>query len=71
MKGGRELDIRLKPLEELVIAQVQHRRIAAQNHGGVVHITHVDLRQSPGQLQVVVEAAQADRLPFGDHHVDR
>ena len=40
----REVHVRLQPLEELVLAEVQQRRVVLQQDDGVVHVADVDLR---------------------------
>src|SRR5262249_26081348 len=41
----RQIQVRLQALQELVLAEQDHRRVAGQDHRGVVQIAHVDLRQ--------------------------
>ncbi len=46
----REIEIRLQPREELILAQLKDRLVAVENHGRVVRVGDVDLRQPSRHL---------------------
>ena len=51
-----ELQIRLDPLQDLVLADVDHRRIVGERQVRVVRIRHVDLRHPPGDVRLARSA---------------
>ena len=45
-RAGREIQVRFDAWKKPIVADVDHRLIAVQDHGGVVLIGHIHLRQS-------------------------
>src|SRR5262245_40048755 len=65
-----ELHVELQPPQELLVAHVDHGRIAAQNHRGIVRVAHVDLRDALAELGARLERRDQPRgklhpLPVG------
>ena len=54
-KGVGELQVRLHPLLELFLAEVQHGAVAGQRDAGVVGVGHVDLRDPFGDGRIALE----------------
>ena len=54
----REIDVRLQPLEKLVVAEVHERRVVLEQHHGVARIRDVDLRHAPQQRRAPADRGQ-------------
>src|SRR5579864_5763410 len=61
----REIQIRLEPREELVVPEVDDRRIAAQNHRRVPLVAHVDLGKPLGDLGLRLQRVDHARGQLG------
>ena len=61
----------LKPLEKLVLADVNDRRVAVQNHRRVVGVGHVDLRQLAGHVRPRAHGRDQPRRQFRPGDVGR
>jgi hypothetical protein len=62
VKGRGHVDVRLQPLKEPVLADLDHGGVAAQNHGGVVQVADVNLRKASADVGPPV---QRDDHPCG------
>jgi hypothetical protein len=69
--GGREFEIRLDARQELILADVDHGRVSGEDHGRVVHVAHIDLRQAPGHRRLHLQRADDSRRQIGARLVGR
>ena len=67
----REIDIGLQAGQKSILPHVEHRRIPAQDHGGVVQIADVNLRQPSRNLGSRSERRDQSRGELGTRRVRR
>ena len=70
-QGRRQLQIRLNPLEELVIAEMQERRVPVEQHHRIVGIADVHLRQPAANLLASREGGNDPRRQLRPASIDR